>query len=273
MVMVELQSEWCAWLPKCGMMSDPEIRINFLRVLTSLRDDDVDDNSRTNSQISGNEETMTSGPPPSAASSSKSTNAASTTSTLPSQQQNFGSLSSSPLNATLPQKYYREGAWNVPLPPRYYGYPSINTTSPVAYPTGGPTMTSFSSGHIYGSGTKFNPPSSARTNVTTPARPLTPPPPDPETFKHWDEVIKKFLVKTKMCQTLKGLESDMLVLSPDWEQETIPEALKEMVQGLQVRLFFSLAVCELTCFTRLSWTVCLEKRHWKKMTWILAAQM
>ena len=134
-------------------------------------------------------------------------------------------------------------------------------------------MTSFSAGHIYGSGTKANPPSSARINVTTPARPPTPPLPDPETFKHWDEVIKKFLARTKMCQTLKGLESDMLVLSPDWERETIPEALKEMVQGLQVRLFFSLDVYELTCFARLSWTVCLEERYWKKMTWILAAQM
>ena len=123
---------------------------------------------------------------------------------------------------------------------------------PVAYSAAGATMTSFSAGHIYGSGTKPNPPSLARTNVATPARPPTPPPPDPETFKHWDEVINKFLVRTKMSQTLKGLESDMLVLSPDWEQETIPEALKEMVQGLQVCLLFSFAVFELTCFTRLS---------------------
>jgi hypothetical protein len=63
-----------------------------------------------------------------------------------------------------------------------------------------------------------------------------------------------------MNQTLKGLESDMLVLNPDWEQETIPEALQEMVQGLQVRLFFTLAVAALIFFVRLSWTVWLEGR-------------
>ncbi|KIM45501.1 hypothetical protein M413DRAFT_442163 [Hebeloma cylindrosporum] len=177
---------------------------------------------------------MTSGPPPSAAGSSKSTNAANTASPL--QHQNFGfPLASGSVNATLP--YYREGAWNAPLPPRYYGYPPMNPTiNPYAYPSAGPTMTPISAGHIYGSGTNFNPHSSTKTNLPIPARPPTPPPPDPETFKDWDEIIKKFLAKTKMHQTLKGLESDMLVLNPDWEQETIPEALKELVQGLQTIL-------------------------------------
>jgi len=175
---------------------------------------------------------MTSGPPPSAASSSQSANAASTTSTL--QHQNFVSpLSSGFLNAILPQKYYREGAWSTPLPPRYYGPLPTNAT----YPAAGPTISSLPA-HFYGPGTTAIPPPSAKINVPTPARFPTPPPPDPETFKHWDEVIKKFLTKTKMNQTLRGLESDMLVLNPDWEQETIPEALKEMVQGLQVRLLF-----------------------------------
>lgn len=214
-------------------VSDPEV---IIFVLPSINDNDVDDNSRNYSQTSGNEETMTTGPPPSAASSSKSTNPASATSIL--QYQNFGSpVSSGSLNATLPQKYYREGAWNAPLSPRYFGHPPMSTTiSPVAYPAG-PTMAPLFVGHIYGSGT----------NVPSPARPPTPPPPDPETFKHWDEVIKNFLARTKMSQTLKGLESDMLVLNPDWEQEIIPEALKEMVQGLQVRLLSSLATSELTC--------------------------
>jgi len=187
---------------------------------------------------------MTSGPPPSAASSSQSANAASTSSTF--QYQNFVSpLSSGSLNATPPQKYYREGAWNTPLPPRYYGPLPTNAT----YPAAGPTISSLSA-HFYGPGTGTTaiPPPSARINVPIPARAPTPPPPDPETFKHWDEVIKKFLAKTKMNQTLRGLESDMLVLNPDWEQETIPEALREMVQGLQVRLLFFLLPFLNSCF-------------------------
>lgn len=69
-------------------------------------------------------------------------------------------------------------------------------------------------------------------------RPSTPPLPEPETYKHWDEAIKSFLIRTKFTQTLKGFEHDMLVLSPEWEQEAVPKALKEMVTGLQVRLGF-----------------------------------
>jgi len=212
------------------------VRIYF--ACTFLHHDDVDDNSRICSQTPGNEEVMTSGPPPSAASSSKSTRTTVTTPSL--QHQNFGSPTS--LNATLPQKYYRQDVWNAPFPYQYYGYPTTNTAiNSVAYPAPGSAI-SLSTPHVYEPPIKANPHSSNRANakpVLTSARSPTPPPPDPETFRHWDEVIKKFLVSTKMNQTLKGLESDMLVLNPDWEQEAIPEALKEMVQGLQVRRFFS----------------------------------
>ncbi len=69
------------------------------------------------------------------------------------------------------------------------------------------------------------------------ATPKTPPFPEPETYKHWEEVVKKFLVRAKFMQTLKGLENDMLVLNAGWEQEVIPEALAEMVKGLQVSSF------------------------------------
>ncbi len=69
------------------------------------------------------------------------------------------------------------------------------------------------------------------------AAPKTPPLPEPETYKHWEEVVKKFLVRAKFMQTLKGLENDMLVLNAGWEQEVIPEALAEMVKGLQVSSF------------------------------------
>ncbi|KAF8894351.1 hypothetical protein CPB84DRAFT_1782859 [Gymnopilus junonius] len=68
-----------------------------------------------------------------------------------------------------------------------------------------------------------------------PARAPTPFP-EPETYKDWDEIVKKFLQNSKLHGALKGLENDILALSPDWEQKAIPEALNDMVIGLQVIL-------------------------------------
>ncbi|KAJ3514098.1 hypothetical protein NLJ89_g2577 [Agrocybe chaxingu] len=65
---------------------------------------------------------------------------------------------------------------------------------------------------------------------------LTPPLPEPETYRHWDEVAVKFLRGMKMTQAVRGLEADILVLNPDWEQKALPDALKELVKGLQTIL-------------------------------------
>ena len=66
----------------------------------------------------------------------------------------------------------------------------------------------------------------------------SPPLPDPETYKHWDLVIRAFFIKTGLTQTLKGFEDDMLVLNPEWEKLKIPLALEEMIKGLTVGFFF-----------------------------------
>ncbi|KAH9484866.1 hypothetical protein JR316_0001768 [Psilocybe cubensis] len=63
-----------------------------------------------------------------------------------------------------------------------------------------------------------------------------PKPLDPKTYKNWDQVVREFLLKTKMTEALKGFENDMLVLNPDWERTVMAEALKEMVDGLQAVL-------------------------------------
>jgi hypothetical protein len=60
--------------------------------------------------------------------------------------------------------------------------------------------------------------------------------PDPETYKHWDLVIRAFFIKTGLTQTLKGFEDDMLVFNPEWERLKIPSALEEMIKGLAVFL-------------------------------------
>jgi hypothetical protein len=92
---------------------------------------------------------------------------------------------------------------------------------------------------------KENPPISStnQTGSATPSqvpgppeRAVTPPLPKPETFRHWDEVLKRFLEKTKMTEAVKGFENDMLVLNSEWEQKVIPDALKELANGLQVRV-------------------------------------
>lgn len=62
--------------------------------------------------------------------------------------------------------------------------------------------------------------------------PSPPPLPDPETYQHWDLVIRAFLLKTGLTQALKGFEDDMLVFNPEWEQVKIPVALKELIKDL-----------------------------------------
>jgi len=72
-----------------------------------------------------------------------------------------------------------------------------------------------------------------------PERAVTPPLPEPETFRHWDEVLKRFLKKTNMTEAVKGFENDMLVLNSEWEQKVVPNALKELANSLQVRVYLS----------------------------------
>lgn len=67
-----------------------------------------------------------------------------------------------------------------------------------------------------------------------PQRIPTPTLPEPETYKRWDNAIRKFLVGVNLSQTLHGLENDMLVLNSEWEQNVIPKALKELHANLQV---------------------------------------
>ena len=84
--------------------------------------------------------------------------------------------------------------------------------------------------------------SSSNSIATAPARITTPPLPHPDTYQHWDVVFKAFLEKTNLTQCRKGFELDMLVLNSDWEQQTLPEALKDLVHGMQVCFYFSTAI-------------------------------
>lgn len=190
----------------------------------------------------GNDTVMTHGPPSTAAGSSKSpasssSNAAHTTSQIQQPDPAFAAWNANqlpphypthpPIYRPAPTQNYAVHA--APVPMSYY--PNISA-NPYASYMAQPQSYSWT-------------PTSSRVPPSTPyatlpkpnitqIAPKTPPPPEPETYKHWDEVVKKFLVRAKFMQTLKGFENDMLVLNASWEQEVIPEALSEMVKGLQV---------------------------------------
>ena len=99
--------------------------------------------------------------------------------------------------------------------------------------------------------------STALSRVASPPRVDTPPLPDPDTYRHWDDVLKRFLDKTKLTQCQRGLELDMLVLNEEWEQRMLPEALRELIRGLQVTSI--LLYCDFNILIpgsfRLSWIV------------------
>ena len=182
---------------------------------------------------------MTPGPPATASSSKTPLNSNSdATRTTPQVQQ---------LDPTF-------AAWsNNQLPPRYPTYaPSYGPIPTQNYAVHGASMPMSYYPNISGNPYASYLPQPQSYNWATPsstsyakplkpevkqATPKTPPLPEPETYKHWEEVVKKFLVRAKFMQTLKGLENDMLVLNAGWEQEVIPEALAEMVKGLQVSSF------------------------------------
>lgn len=60
------------------------------------------------------------------------------------------------------------------------------------------------------------------------------PSPPPLFHKHWDGAIKRFLEAAGLIQALRGFESDMLVMSSEWEHERLPVALAALRQDLQV---------------------------------------
>ncbi|KAF8971205.1 hypothetical protein BDZ97DRAFT_1788284 [Flammula alnicola] len=197
---------------------------------------------------------MTNGPPSSAASSSKTPSLNNISTPIP-QSPTLSLLPSSSSSTPSQLPYANYAAWNNMWTSPYSGSLQTSSISPAVHPTAGtklqspyPNMNSNPyAAHIFHTQAYMQAPlpenasSFMKTNAGAVAKappvrassPTPPPLPEPETFKDWDRVIKEFLVRTKMTQTLKGLENDMLVLNPEWEQQTVPEALKEMVVGLQ----------------------------------------
>ncbi|EAU91166.2 hypothetical protein CC1G_03334 [Coprinopsis cinerea okayama7 len=64
-------------------------------------------------------------------------------------------------------------------------------------------------------------------------KPPVPPPQPPENYEHWDDILKTFLEEAKLTESLKGLEMDMLVLSPDWETTGVYTAVGKMIRRFQ----------------------------------------
>ncbi|KAH6897621.1 hypothetical protein BKA70DRAFT_1528805 [Coprinopsis sp. MPI-PUGE-AT-0042] len=56
--------------------------------------------------------------------------------------------------------------------------------------------------------------------------------PPEDDYEHWDTVFKTFLVEAHLTETSKAFESDMLVLSPDWEATGVYRALGNLVKRL-----------------------------------------
>ncbi|CAA7260624.1 unnamed protein product [Cyclocybe aegerita] len=195
---------------------------------------------------------MTEGPPPWAASSSGPT-----PSSTPSKT-STPNPSASPVPAVVPYSNpsgptpYPYASWGTAWTPNYSSYSQGCQGAPtgLSFP---PNPSSSPKVHQPPSQSQpYNPythlvqpahtstPTTNATSTPSASRALDPSPipplPEPETYKHWDEVIGKFLRRTRMNQAVKGLRADILVLNPDWEQQTVPDALRELANGLQTIL-------------------------------------
>ncbi|KAJ7091120.1 hypothetical protein C8R44DRAFT_891528 [Mycena epipterygia] len=67
-----------------------------------------------------------------------------------------------------------------------------------------------------------------------PPPPPSPPPAPPPKYRHWDQVIKDFLVKLGLKQALSGFECDLLVMNADFERLHVPDALLHLLQGIML---------------------------------------
>jgi len=177
---------------------------------------------------------MTEGPPPSEATSSKASNL-----------QSGAPLGYTPWYTTSYAQYNTQptataGSSVVPAPALYQPYPQ--TGNPYAAHYGPHSYYPQYQSHISQPPTTSHSSSSSTSKQTRKPPPPSPSPspplPDPETYQHWDAVIRAFFLKTGLTQALKGLEADMLVLNSEWEQVKIPLALQEMIQGLTVGILF-----------------------------------
>ncbi|KAI0339929.1 hypothetical protein BDW22DRAFT_556449 [Trametopsis cervina] len=57
-------------------------------------------------------------------------------------------------------------------------------------------------------------------------------PPPPVYRKYWDNAIVQFMKEAGLTQALRGFESDMVILNPEWERTNIPVALDNLVTAL-----------------------------------------
>ena len=53
-----------------------------------------------------------------------------------------------------------------------------------------------------------------------------------QSYCHWDSALKSFLTRLGLVQTLRGFESDMLVLNEEWERSNVPVAVENLVKDL-----------------------------------------
>ena len=190
---------------------------------------------------------MTEGPPPSQASGSGTV---STQTTLPIHS----NATSNALPGTQPLSYGNHSSWNNAWSSNYSGYAAMSA-NPALYghmhpytnlmPGYGPHMMTTRSNsynpysHLAPKVDSEQITTSTKVSHSTPVSSTTfsaatPSLSEVEGCHHWDEVLRRFLEKTKMTQCLKGFEIDMLVLNSEWEQEIVPGALKELLNEMQV---------------------------------------
>ncbi|THH12676.1 hypothetical protein EW146_g7472 [Bondarzewia mesenterica] len=176
---------------------------------------------------------MAQGPPPSAAGPSrpkKYTNAQKNT-----------AISSAPPTSTFFQSP-PQPLQNAPTQP-YYNFPTTWQSQPWPV-TSFPYTSPYQQPYAYQSHQfqQYHPPTTQPHHPPIPPPPPpptkrptpSPSPPPPELPRHWDAALKTFLSRVGLTQALRGFETDMLVLNPDWEANEVPPALTELRDNLSI---------------------------------------
>ncbi|TCD68263.1 hypothetical protein EIP91_011229 [Steccherinum ochraceum] len=120
----------------------------------------------------------------------------------------------------------------------YYGYPQHWNTSWQAYQYNPATSGTYQYAYPQTSQPPIQPlqprlaPPPAVPQKRNPPSPSPSPPPPPPFHNEWHRVIEEFLSSAGLTQALRGLEMDMVAMSPEWERKDVPKALKTLSEDL-----------------------------------------
>lgn len=140
--------------------------------------------------------------------------------------------------ASLASQAQHVASATVPNYAGYYSYPQTWNNQWQAYNYNPAPSASYQYGYPQAQPPKVAAPIVPQKRKVPSPQPSPSPPPPPPFHNEWDRVMKQFLASAGLTQALRGFETDMVVMSTEWEKTAVPKALKILSEDLSVGLCY-----------------------------------